>query len=76
MNAHPEEKAQPQFRVRILKRYRDCLSRQVGEALKIYFSKDELLNSKNEYVQNNISRVVMNEENWERRERDRREEEE
>ena len=76
MNSHPEEGTQPQFRIRIIRRYRDCLSRQVGEALRIFFSKDELLNSKSEYVQNNISRVVVNEENWERKERERREEEE
>jgi hypothetical protein len=38
MNAHPEARTQPQFRIRIMKRYRDCLSRQVGEALRIYFS--------------------------------------
>ena len=73
-NYHPEKGTQPQFRVRIFRRYRECLSRQLGEALRIFFSKDELLNSKNEYVQNNISRVVMNEENWERKERERREE--
>ena len=76
MNSHPEEDAQPAFRIKTVQRYRDCLSRQIGEALKIYYSKDQLLNSKNEYVQNCISRVVANEESWERRERERREEEE
>ena len=76
MNAHPEEGTQPPFRVRIVRKYRDCLSRQIGEALKIYYSKDQLLNSKNEYLQNCISRVVANEESWERRERERKEEEE
>jgi hypothetical protein len=40
------------------------------------YSKDQLLNSKNEYVQNCISRVVANEESWQRRERERKEEEE
>ena len=76
MNTHPEENIQPPFRIKMIKRYRDCLSRQIGEALRIYYSKDQLLNSKNEYVQNCISRVVANEESWQRRERERKEEEE
>ena len=56
--------------------YADCLSRQVGEALKIFYSKDRLLNSKSEYVQNCLARITVNEANWERKERERREEEE
>ena len=76
MNTHPEENIQPPFRIRMIKRYRDCLSRQIGEALRIYYSKDQLLNSKNEYVQNCISRVVANEESWQKREREMKEEEE
>ena len=76
MNSHQDEDAQPAFRIKTVHRYRDCLSRQIGEALRIYYSKDQLLNSKNEYVQNCISRVVANEESWERRERERKEEEE
>ena len=76
MNSHQDEDAQPAFRIKTVRRYRDCLSRQIGEALRIYYSKDQLLNSKSEYVQNCISRVVANEESWERRERERKEEEE
>ena len=76
MNSHQEENIQPAFRIRTVQKYRDCLSRQIGEALRIYYSKDQLLNSKNEYVQNCISRVVANEESWEKKERERREEEE
>ena len=52
------------------------MSRQVGEAMRIYFSKDKLLNSKNEYLQNCITRVVVQEETWETRVRERREEDE
>ena len=29
MNSHPEENSQPPFRIRTVKRYRDCLSRQI-----------------------------------------------
>ena len=42
----------------------------------ILFSKDKLLNSKNEYEQNGISRITGSEEVWERKERERKEEEE
>ena len=40
----------------------------------IIFSKDKLLNRKNEYVQNCISRITVSEEVWERKDRGRREE--
>jgi hypothetical protein len=38
--------------------YRDCLSRQVEEAIRIHYSKDTLLNSKNEYGSNVLARVM------------------
>ena len=57
-------------------RYRDCLSRQIGEALRINFSKDILLNSKSEYNTNSLTRISIQEDAWERRERGRREKEE
>ena len=76
MLSHPCEPIQPPFSIKILKRYRDCLSRQIGEALQIFYSNDHLLNSKSEYVQNCISRIAVSEETWERKERERREEEE
>ena len=44
--------------------------------MRINFSKDQLLNSKNEYLQNCITRVVVQEESWEGKERERREDEE
>ena len=44
--------------------------------MRILFSKDRLLNSKNEYLQNCISRITVSEEVWERKERERKEEEE
>ena len=55
--------------------FRDCLSRQIGEALKINFSKDILLNSKAEYLSNSVSRLTIKEDAWEMRERTRLEEE-
>jgi hypothetical protein len=76
MNYHQEEDSKPPFSLRIVKRYKDCLSRQRGEALMIFYLRDQLLNSKSEYVQNCISRIMVNEEAWERKEQERREEEE
>jgi hypothetical protein len=62
------------FSFKIRKQYTDCLSRQVGEAIAILLSKDQLLNSKNEYVQNCISRITIQEDSLERKQRIIREE--
>ena len=69
MKTHPELEAAPQFKIRILRQYKDCLSRQVGEAIAIFLSKDSLLNSKNEYVQNCISRITVEEDKYARKKR-------
>ena len=66
----------PQMIFSITSRYRDCLSRQIAEALRINYSKDIILNSKGEYLSNTISRLSIEEDAWERRERCRIEEEE
>ena len=50
--------------------FRDCLTRQKSEALRINFS-----NSKGECGGNIVSRLTVQEDAWERRERDRQEEE-
>ena len=47
MKHHPEER-RPEFIFSVLKNFRDCLSRPVAEAIKFHYSRDELLNSKNE----------------------------
>ena len=59
---HHQEEGKPEFIFSVLKNFRDCLSRQVAEAIKIHYSKDELLNSKNEYNANCLTRVVVEEE--------------
>ena len=48
INHHPEETTQPESRFKIKAAYKDCLSRQVAEAIHIHYSRDELLNSKKE----------------------------
>ena len=60
--------------VKIVSMYKDALSRQVGEAMRIYFSTDVLLNSKSEYLTNCVSRLTISETEWEKKERERQEE--
>ena len=75
MTSHSESNACPSFEFNIIGSYTDCLSRQVAEALRIMNSKDVLLNSKNEYASNCLSRVCVDMDKYERRKQERREEE-
>ena len=75
MNSHADLPSPPQMEFSITARYRDCLSRQIGEALRINFTKDVILNSKGEYRSNTISRLTIEEDAWKRRKRSRLEEE-
>ena len=59
INSHPDLVTTPPFKIKVLKQYKDCLSRQMGEAISILRSEDSLLNSKNEYIQNCISRITV-----------------
>ena len=59
ISSHEEEKEQPDFIFRKLTSYKDCLSRQVAEAILIHYSEDSLLNSKNEYNSNCLARVTV-----------------
>ena len=71
---HAEDDQMPPFTFTILKTFKDCLSWQVAEALKIQYSKDFFLNSKNEYNSNHISRVVVEEDAFLKKKRARQEE--
>ena len=73
---HPEMNELPPFTITILRSFKDCLTRQVSEAVTMYLSRDRLLNSKNEYVQNCISRVTVEEDKYQRKIRERQEEQE
>ena len=74
MNSHPSLPSPPKMEFSITSRFRDCLSRQIGEALRINYSKDTLLNSKAEYMANSLTRLTMKEDPWELKERTRKEE--
>ena len=64
----------PPFTFSVTGMFKDCLSRQIGEALRIFFSQDIILNSKSEYLDNCITRLTVEESQWERKEREKNEE--
>ena len=75
MNTHENLPSPPIMDFSITAKYGDCLSRQIGETLRIHYSKDVILNSKSEYMSNTISRLTIEKDAWERKERSRMEEE-
>jgi hypothetical protein len=75
MTSHPSLPTPPEMEFSVTGMFKDCLSRQISEALRINHSKDVLLNSKGEYGFNSVSRLTVQEDVWERRERDRLDEE-
>jgi hypothetical protein len=50
MTSHSDDQDNSEFIFRVLSSYKDYLSRQVAEAIKIHYNGDVLLNSKNEYI--------------------------
>ena len=74
INEHAESESCPGFTFSILGNFRDCLSRQVAEAIRILYTKDQILNSKNEYMANCLSRVCVEEDKYARKKRERLEE--
>ena len=67
MSFHPEHPTPPPFSFKVTQQFKDCMSRQVAEAIRIQHTKDNILNSKCEYLQNCITRLTVNEESWERK---------
>ena len=70
---HPDQKELPLFKFKVVKKFKDCLSRQVAEALRIMNTKDNILNSKNEYLDNCIPRITVDESKLDRVRREREE---
>ena len=73
MTSHPSLPDPPKMGFNITGRFRDCLTRQISEALRISWSSDAILNSKAEYSQNTVNRLSVVEDVKERRERERQE---
>ena len=74
MDVHPSLDVMPPWRFRTIRVFKDCLTRQLSEAVMISLSGDALLNGKCDYLANCISRVTVNEDNYERKKREFREE--
>ena len=72
MSCHPEYSNPPPFNFKVTQQFKDCMSRRVEEAIRIQHTKDNILYSKCEYLQNCITRLTVNEEVWERKEREKR----
>ena len=70
MEHHPSLASLPAFRYRIIRSFKDCLTRQIHEAVKIHQSEDVLLNSKGEYISNSISRVTVDSDALNKRKKD------
>jgi hypothetical protein len=76
MTEHREMQQRPPFAFSIVQKYKDCVSRQIGKAIKIYHTGDTILNSTCEYLSNCISRLTVLEDDWEKNQRERNDEEE
>ena len=46
MECHPTLREIPKFHYKIRRSYKDCLSRQIGEAVAIMMTEDAILNDK------------------------------
>ena len=73
MTDHPDMVEKPHFKFSIIGIFKDCLSRQVAEAMRILHTTDKILNSKNEYLDNNIPRICVDESKLDRRKREKAE---
>ena len=74
MEVHPENPGIPPWRFRTVSSFKDCLTRQLTEAVAISLSGDTLLNGKFDYLSNCITRVTVNEDAYEKKRREMREE--
>ena len=61
MSAHPDLQSPSTMEFGVTAMYRDCLSRQIGEALRIHNTTDIILNSKSEYMANSVRRLTVEE---------------
>ena len=63
--SHPELQEPPQFHIKVVGSFRDTLSRQLSEAIRIDLRGGNVLNSKIVYTCCKIPRLVINKEEWE-----------
>ena len=75
MDHHPASRKMPNFKFRIRGTFKDCLTRQTTEAVAIMLHEGPLLNGKNDYLTNCITRVKVEEDTYQRKKREQQEEE-
>ena len=63
---HPDLPDPPRFKMKIISSYRDPLTRQVSEAVRIEMRGGNTLNSKTEYNRCRIPRLVIDQEVWQK----------
>ena len=61
---HPNLPDPPKFKMKIISSYREPLTCQVGEAVRIEMSGGNTLNSKTEYNRCRIPRLIIDQEVW------------
>ena len=61
---HPELPTYPTFNIKVIGSYRDALSRQVAEAVRIELRGDDVLNSKSEFNRSKLPRLTINRDDW------------
>ena len=66
MESHQDKEEAPPFKFRIVGKFKDCMTRQITEAVRIAW-RIEPLNSKSEFGRTVIPRVTVEKEAWQRR---------
>ena len=74
MEEHPKMTTMPPWSFKTLRSFKDCLTRQLTEAVAISLSSDSLLNGKCDYLANCISRVTVDEDEYDKKKREIKEE--
>ena len=62
----------PEFRFKIVRSFKDSLSRQVAESIRIDLRGEGVLNSKTVYSRNRLPRLQVEKSEWEREDEERR----
>ena len=68
---HPERGEMPVFKFKIVKTFKDSLSRQVAESVRIDL-REGVINSKTMYSRNRLPRLEVEKPEWERAEEERK----
>jgi hypothetical protein len=66
MNDHPEEKKVPVFKFKIVSSFKDALTRQVAESVRIDIRGQNVLNSRTEFSRCHLPRLTIDLEEWEK----------